>query len=71
LAEQNEFIIPSHIRKKIQKIYVGKRTLPNILNCETDFLNKIEVTLTNNQPRVLDVKPLTVIPEENFSSYSI
>jgi hypothetical protein len=73
LAEQNEFIVPSHIRNKVKKIYGGKRTLPNILNCEIDFINKVDIVIANNnQPKVLDIKPLTIIhEEENFSSYSI
>jgi hypothetical protein len=68
LSEQNEFIVPSHIRNKVKQIYGGKRTLPNILNCEIDFINKITVENTNVQsnlvfsnnatPRVLDVKPV-------------
>ncbi len=73
LSEQNEFIVPSHIRNKVKKIYGGKRTLPNILNCEIDFINKVDIVIANNnQPKVLDIKPLTIIhEEENFSSYSI
>jgi hypothetical protein len=73
LAEQNEFIVPSHIRKKIKKIYASKRTLPNILNCEIDFVQKVDIVIANNnKPKVLDVKPLaTITEEENFSSYSI
>jgi hypothetical protein len=72
LSEQNEFIVPSHIRNKVKQIYGGKRTLPNILNCEIDFINKVDIVIANTQPKVLDVKPLTVInEEENFSSYSI
>ena len=50
LAEQNEFIIPNHIKNKVKKIYAGKRTLPNILNCEVDFVNKVEVVIANNKP---------------------
>ncbi len=65
LAEQNEFIVPSHIRNKVKKIYGGKRTLPNILNCEVDFVQKVSVedpkvesNLFFNIPKVLDIKPV-------------
>jgi hypothetical protein len=73
LAEQNECIVPSHIRTKIKKLYASKRTLPNILNCEIDFVQKVDIVIANNnKPKVLDVKPLaTITEEENFSSYSI
>ena len=65
LAEQNEFIMPKHIRNKVKKIYAGKRTLPNILNCEVDFVQKVTVedpkvesNLFFNIPKVLDIKPV-------------
>ena len=65
LAEQNEFIIPSHIRNKVKKSYGGKRSMPNILNCEIDFVQKVTVeapkvesNLFFDIPKVLAVKPV-------------
>ena len=65
LAEQNEFIIPRHIRNKVKNVYAGKSVLPNILNCEIDFINKttvedpiVESNLFFDIPKVLQVKPV-------------
>ena len=38
LASQNEFLIPNHIKNKVRKVYTGHKYLPNILNCQTDFI---------------------------------
>ena len=38
LASQNEFLIPNHIKNKVRKVYTGHKYLPNILNCQTDFV---------------------------------
>ena len=40
LHENLEFSYPIHIKNKIKNKYYGKRTLPNILNCEIDFNEK-------------------------------
>jgi hypothetical protein len=40
LASQNEYAVPTHIKTKVKKIYHCKRFLPNILNCEQDFVLK-------------------------------
>lgn len=42
LNETLEYSFPEHIKNKVKKIYKGNRTLPNILNCETDFIRSIE-----------------------------
>jgi hypothetical protein len=67
LAEQNEFIIPSHIRNKIKKVYGGKRCMPNVLNCEIDFVSKVKIedpkvesNLFFNIPKVLNIKPVEI-----------
>ena len=64
LASQNEFSIPNHIKNKIKQMYHGKQTLPNILNCETNFVNQVVIEETKiksnlvftDTPRVLDIK---------------
>jgi len=38
LQSQNEYLIPNHIKKKVRKVYLGHKYLPNILNCQTDFV---------------------------------
>lgn len=40
LAENLDFSYPGFIKKKIKKRFYGKKTLPNILNCEVVFVNK-------------------------------
>lgn len=40
LNEQLDYPYPQFIRKKIKGRYVGKRTLPSILNCEKDFVQQ-------------------------------
>jgi hypothetical protein len=42
LASQNEYMVPKHIKNKVRKIYQGKRSLPNILNCESVFVVRVE-----------------------------
>lgn len=37
LNESLDFAFPDFIKTKISKRYYGKKALPNILNCETDF----------------------------------
>jgi len=41
LYEQLDYSFPNFIKNRIKKIYSGKKTLPNILNCELTF-TKIE-----------------------------
>lgn len=41
LNEQLDFPYPEFIKKKIKNLYVGKRTLPNSLNCETIFVQPV------------------------------
>lgn len=38
LNEALEYSFPEHIKNRVKAIYKNKRTLPNILNCETDFV---------------------------------
>lgn len=38
LNEQLDFPYPEFIRKKIKNRYSGKKSLPSILNCETNFI---------------------------------
>jgi predicted GTPase len=43
IVEMNDYTFPSHIKRKITKIYKGKRSLPAVLNC-------VEVNFTNSNP---------------------
>lgn len=47
LNENLEFPYVSSIKEKIRKRYFGNKTLPNAINCVTDFPQKIEVILEN------------------------
>lgn len=38
IFESLEYTFPSHIKKKIKLKYYGKKTLPNILDCETALI---------------------------------
>jgi hypothetical protein len=40
LAENLDYPYPGFIRKRVKTRYFGKKTLPNILNCEIVFVNK-------------------------------
>jgi len=40
LGENLEYPYPGFIRKRVKKRFFGKKTLPNILNCEMIFVNK-------------------------------
>jgi hypothetical protein len=40
LAENLDYPYPGFIRKRVKTRFFGKRTLPNILNCEIVFVNK-------------------------------
>jgi len=40
LAENLEYSYPGFIRKRVKTRFFGKKTLPNILNCEIVFVNK-------------------------------
>lgn len=40
LNEMLEYPFPEHIKRKVRLSYKGKRTLPNILNCETEFSSR-------------------------------
>lgn len=42
ILENIEFEFPNHIKNKIRKRYMNKKTLPNILNCDLSFVEKIE-----------------------------
>jgi len=45
-----DFQFPNHIKNKIRKRYYDKKALPNILNCDTDFMdkNKNQSLINNN-----------------------
>lgn len=42
LNESLDFTYPNFIKNRVKKIYSGKKTLPNILNCEISFV-KIDI----------------------------
>ena len=43
LNESLDFTYPNFIKSRVKKIYSGKKTLPNILNCEISFVKVDEV----------------------------
>ena len=43
LNESLDFTHPNFIKNRVKKIYSGKKTLPNILNCEISFVKVDEV----------------------------
>ncbi len=43
LNEILDFTYPNFIKNRVKKIYSGKKTLPNILNCEISFVKVDEV----------------------------
>ena len=43
LNESLDFPFPNFIKNRVKKIYSGKKTLPNILNCEVSFIKVDEV----------------------------
>ena len=43
LYEQLDYSFPKFIKNRVKKIYSGKKTLPNILNCEISFVKIDEV----------------------------
>ena len=43
LNESLDFPFPNFIKNRVKKIYSGKKTLPNILNCEISFVKVDEV----------------------------
>ena len=44
LNESLDFPFPNFIKNRIKKVYSGKKTLPNILNCELSFVKVDENT---------------------------
>lgn len=42
LNETLEYNFPEHVKRAVKKMYLNKKTLPNILNCETDFVHNTE-----------------------------
>ena len=43
LNESPDFPFPNFIKNRVKKVYSGKKTLPNILNCEISFVKVDEV----------------------------
>jgi len=43
LNESLDFTYPNFIKNRVKKIYSGKKSLPNILNCEISFVKVDEV----------------------------
>lgn len=48
IYELLEHPYPVHIRKNVTKLYGGKKCLPNILNCTTDFNMTAAITSSNS-----------------------
>lgn len=65
LYENLEYPFPSRVKNAVKKTYKNKRTMPNILNCETVFTNSIDVDNTSSSivyksPKVLNTKIIKV-----------
>jgi hypothetical protein len=42
LCENIDYPYPGFIKNRVKKTYAGKKTLPNILNCEISFITTNE-----------------------------
>jgi len=65
LGENLEYPYPGFIRKRVKKRFFGKKTLPNILNCEMIFVNKDDsISLVKYLNNTND-KRVSIIIEKN------
>ena len=65
LGENLEYPYPGFIRKRVKKRFFGKKTLPNILNCEMIFVNKDDsISLVKYLNNIND-KRVSIIIEKN------
>ena len=65
LGENLEYPYPGFIRKRVKKRFFGKKTLPNILNCEMIFVNKDDSTSLIKYLNNTNDKRVSIIIEKN------
>ena len=65
LGENLEYPYPGFIRKRVKKRFFGKKTLPNILNCEMIFVNKDDSTSLIKYLNSNDDRKVSIIIEKN------
>jgi hypothetical protein len=66
LAENLDYPYPGFIRKRVKTRFFGKKTLPNILNCEIVFVNKEDdMPLIKYLNNTIDKKVSILIEKKN------
>ena len=65
LGENLEYPYPGFIRKRVKKRFFGKKTLPNILNCEMIFVNKDDSTSLIKYLNNTNDRRVSIIIEKN------
>ena len=65
LGENLEYPYPGFIRKRVKKRFFGKKTLPNILNCEMIFVNKDDTTSLVKYLNNTNDRRVSIIIEKN------
>ena len=65
LGENLEYPYPGFIRKRVKKRFFGKKTLPNILNCEMIFVNKDDSTSLIKYLNNTNDRKVSIIIEKN------
>jgi hypothetical protein len=65
ICENLEFSYPGFIKKRIKKRFFGKKTLPNILNCEIIFDNEKVIETPTVKYLINDETPSILIESES------
>ena len=63
INETLDYSFPSHIKNRVKKRYMGKKILPNILNCELTFIEVEQ--LVSPKIKAFSVNNITTIPPIN------
>jgi hypothetical protein len=64
LTDNLDYPYPGFIRKRVKTRFFGKRTLPNILNCEIVFINKDDIPILKYLNSTNDSK-VSIVIERN------
>jgi hypothetical protein len=65
LVENLDYPYPGFIRKRVKTRYFGKKTLPNILNCEIVFVNKDDDSSLIKYLNSTNDKKVSILIEKN------
>jgi hypothetical protein len=65
ITDNLEYPYPGFIRLRVKKRFFGKKTLPNILNCEIVFINKEDDTPLIKYLNSNDDKKISILIEKN------